>query len=137
MNLPVKKTAKLETVSVAEIVEAQAKDLINTSEGLELLEKLLKETFPQPKIRDYIRDLCEAEDIKMSKMGPYKTPNWRARKDGLDKVLDLLNFKRVVDMTGQRVPTKVVFNTIIVGSNAKEQRVKVADGVPREPVKKK
>lgn len=124
MNLPIKKTAKIDTVTVPEIVEAQAKELITTADGLALLERHLKDTFPETKIRDYIKDLCEAEDIKMSKMGPYSAPNWKARKDGLDKVLELLRLKQVVEVSGQRVPTKVVFNTIIVGKDAKERAPK-------------
>lgn len=136
MNLPVKKNAKLDALNVAEIVEAQAQDLISTADGLALLEVHLKEAFPQEKIRKLLEDLCGAEDIKMSKLGEYRTPNWLARKNGLDRVLDLLRYKQVVETTGHRVPTKVVFNTIIVGPGAKEQRVLKPDGSPREEKKK-
>jgi len=121
MNLPVKKNGMLDTLTDIEIVEGRARDLISSSDGLALLERHLKEAFPQEKIRKYLEDLCTAEDIKMSKSGPYNTPNWMARHRGLEKVLELLRYKQAVESTGHKLPTKVVFNTIVVASNKKEK----------------
>lgn len=122
MKLPVQKDKKLTPITMPEILEAQTKGMISTSEGFELLEKLLRETFPQDRIKELINELCKAEDIKMSKAGKYTTPNWRARREGLDRVIDLLNYTKTVDAVGRSLPTKVVFNTIIVG--AKDGKIK-------------
>lgn len=97
----------------AEIV-TQAPRLVKSAEGLSRLERLLEKDFPQEKLVGYLRDLCEAEDVKMTKEGmEYRAPNWDARKNGLDRVLELLRYKRKNEpVVGDGPPVKLIFNVV-------------------------
>lgn len=123
MNLP-EGDSKL-VAQVPEILVGKADGLISTGEGLALLERYLQEAFPQDAIKKMILDLCTAEDVRMGKTGEYRTPNWQARRDGLDRVLKLLKYTAAVEHAGsQRLPTKVTFNVVnITPESAKQEQV--------------
>lgn len=88
---PVVKAVKAEVVPAPSKLET----MLKTEEGLTKLERMLRDTFTEDKIVQYIGDLCEAEDIKMTKEGAeWRTPNWTARKEGLDRVLELLRIRK-------------------------------------------
>lgn len=106
----------------AEIV-AEAPKLVKSAEGLSRLERLLEKDFPQEKLVGYLRDLCEAEDVKMTKEGvEYRAPNWDARKNGLDRVLDLLRYRRKNEpVVGEGAPVKLIFNVVNPTIEAKRE----------------
>lgn len=109
-------------VMPAEIVD-KATELVRTEEGLAMLEKVLKETFTPEALKKMLLDLCQAEDIKMSKEGAYTTPNWSARRDGLDRVMNVLGYGGKDENSGSggggRLPSKIVFNIV---QNAPEKK---------------
>jgi hypothetical protein len=119
MKLPVR--AFVPMLNPAEIAEAKINGLIKPDEGIALLEKYMAEEFPENKIRNLIKDMSEATDLKYSKgAGFYTTRNWQAVKHAIDYVLKLRNLVQT-EIAGQRPPTKVIFNTVVY-SNQKVER---------------
>lgn len=116
MNLPLKKQEVHvpEIMTPDEIIRQKAQGLIKTPEGLAKLHLYLEEEFPQERIKNLIKDLCSANDLKMDRSGTrFESPNWAARTNGLDRVLKLLKYSSADDHPGRDIPpTKIVFNVI-------------------------
>lgn len=86
-------------------------NIVNTPVAIAVMENLLKEHYGDKKIIDKIKDLWTAEDTKFSKeAGFYKTPNWEAQKNGLDRVLELRGYKKKDSGTDVVIPTQINFN---------------------------
>jgi len=94
-----------------QILEKRATGEITSSEGLDMLQKYVRATFPQERIVKMLDEMCKAEDIRSSQFGPYKTPNWIARDKGLERVFRLLSLGETTNGAKQ-APTKMVFNII-------------------------
>lgn len=106
----------------AEIVEAAPK-LIKSPDGLNRLERMLEKTFPTETLVSYLQDLCQAEDTKIDKEGNHhQVPNWDARKNGLDRVIELLRYKRKdAPTSGEGMPVKLIFNVVNPTINAEKK----------------
>ncbi len=100
----------------AEIVKTST-ELVKSEKGLNQLERILNTQFTPEKIQKYIQDLCEAEDTRMTAAGPITTPNWEARKNGLDRVLSLLRYTKKDGFVEEKAPAKIVF---IINNNSVE-----------------
>jgi len=106
ISVPVEMNAK-----EIELVE-KSRAIIQSDKSLNELERILQAEFPPERIRKLIVDLCEAEDVRMSKMGAYATPNWDARKNGIDRVLNLLRYTKKEGRVIDGPPTKIVFQIL-------------------------
>ena len=119
MKLPVKKehhpsapdTPSVEILSPDQILEKRATQEISKNEGMEMLTRYVRATFPQQRIASMLDDLCKADDTRSGQYGQYKTPNWMARDKGLERVLRILSLENETGGIKQG-PTKMVFNII-------------------------
>ena len=76
-----------------------------------MIQTHLRRFFPQERIARMINDLCEANDVRSSQFGMFKTPNWMARHKGLKEVMEMLAATPGA-RSGAAQPTKMVFNII-------------------------
>lgn len=89
------------------------RDLEKTEKGLSQLEKTIQKHFTPEKIEALVVDLCTANDIKRDRNGEeYTTPNWEARKNGLDRVLGLLKYTKKDATPVDQGATKIVFQIV-------------------------
>lgn len=92
----------------AEIVELD-RDIVAFDNNLKQLEILMNKTFPPDKINQLIMDLCTADDSVFTKDGDErKTPNWAARKAGLEKVMGVLKYAKKESVTSDNAPSKII-----------------------------
>lgn len=96
----------------AEIVETR-KALDTVSKGLVQLEKVIEQHYTPEKIEQLVTDLCHANDVRRDKNGDeYRTPNWEARKNGLNYVLSLLRYTKKDATPVDQAATKIVFQIV-------------------------
>lgn len=97
----------------AEILQSRADNLITEDQGVVLLNKYLKETFDQDRLRHMLDEICKAENVRhVAGEGFFKTPDWKARVEGFDRVMKLLRYFSTDKQAPTNHPTKVIFNTI-------------------------
>lgn len=90
------------------------KRLTTFQEAVKTLEKQLAEAAPPEQIKQWIIDLCNANDIKMDREGnTYEVPNWAARDRGLERVFQILKVQQSKEGNPQgNMPTKISINVI-------------------------
>lgn len=96
----------------AEIAETKQKlEVIELA--LPKLEKLLSDIATPDKIKEWLINICEAEDVRINKMGDQiKTPNWEARIKGVDRVMSILKYSSKDPVIKESKPTKIVIQVI-------------------------
>lgn len=102
---------KEESAITPEIVDG--KDLAVAERGLAELEALAKKAFPPKRIVSLIEDLCTAEDVSMTNRGErYVTPNWGARKSGVEKAMGILHYEHKESKYSNGAPSKIVIQVL-------------------------
>lgn len=107
-------TEKFEPL-VPEVVDATDPVLVRTPppDGLTRFQAKIQEAFPLETLVGYVKDLCEAEDIRMSKRGEeFRTPNWDARKNGLDRALQVLGYRHKDEAPREAAPVQIVISVV-------------------------
>ena len=131
MKLPVQIEEKrhihvpVKVLDPREIIEKRAEGELSIKEGLDALQKYLKQRFPLERVSQLIDDLAQASDTKLNQYGAkVVSPNWSARDKGLDKILKLLALTQDNGATAKMAPTKMVFNIISNSPVKVEQKEK-------------
>lgn len=98
---------------IPEIVD-KSKELDPIRKAIKELESQLLESAKPEQIKEWILDLCKANDIKMDKFGQqFETPNWHARDRGLERIFQLLKVQQADDGKPQgNMPTKISIQII-------------------------
>ncbi len=108
-----------------EIVASQGiRDLVAIEKSIALLESELQKVATPQQVAKWILELCEANNLRVDSQGnQYKTPDWNARKGGLEMVMAQLNLQSknqpVQKVTGD---TKILIQ--VIDSKPKDVEVK-------------
>lgn len=97
-----------------DILEARANGLITEEQGMVIFRQMIKGKFSDERLVSMLDELCRASDLKFDADGNIvEFPNWSARKDGLDRVLNIMRYMGK-DTAGFKIdhPTKVIFNVV-------------------------
>jgi hypothetical protein len=82
---------------------------------VELRELSLKR-FPAKRIVKMVEDLCTANNVRMTKYGEIETPDWEARKNGLDRVMAIGGFDKRESISQDRSPSKIIIQVLNTGT---------------------
>lgn len=108
--------SELEPVNQAIVPEVvdKGKRIDSIKKVIMELESQLLEAAPPEKIKGWILDLCQANDIKVDKFGDrFETPNWHARDRGIERIFQLLKIQQSDDGKPQgNMPTKISIQII-------------------------
>lgn len=100
---------------VPEIIDDNRKAIAEVAEKANQLERILSDVATPERIKKWILDICEAENIKRTADGvEYATPDWDARVKGLDRVMSLLKYnpKDPKITVNNNQPTKIIIQVI-------------------------
>lgn len=125
-----------EAKSIAGISQSKTvKAIVSSPVGTVVMETLLADHFDNSKIVNKLQDLWTAQDTKFSKeTGFYKSPNWEAQKNGLDRVLELRGYKRKDSNEGLIIPTQIVFNVQSIPNGLNKENAIETKEIPQPSI---
>lgn len=105
--------AKTEAPRVPEIMDAKSREVAALTENAFQLERILAEVATPEKVKKWLIDICEAEDVRLDRNGEeWRSPDWEARVKGIDRVMAILHYTSKEPKVTLHQPTKIMIQVI-------------------------